>query len=157
MNTVEKKKLSIGSALMVICLFISAYSCLAQSIAQIEESKNNLNGDKGVLVLSNVPTQVAYSTDPDEQLDSIAQINGRIIYRVGVPYLLLNKQEGIKWADISLHNDEGYFIDQIFLSSLPPDCTQIKVNLKDKNLEGQSCFVRVKFDDRTRYFSILTR
>lgn len=156
MNTVAKKRISIRSILMVICLFISAYSGWAQSTAQLEESTMNLKSDEGVLVLSNVPTSVAYSTDPDEQLDSIAQINGRIVYHVGVPYLLLHKEEGIKWADISLHNTDGYFMDQIFLSALPPDCTQIKVNLKGKNLEGQSCFVRVKFDDRTRYFSILT-
>ncbi len=150
-----KKKALANNGLVIICLFFSVYPCWAQTSIQMEETPNKKKA--GVLMLCNIPAPIAYSTDPDEKVDSLGLIEGRIVYDADIPYLLLYKKEDIKWADISLHNSSGYFLDQIFLSELPPDCTQIKVNLKDKNLEGKSCFIRVKLDDRTRFFSILTR
>lgn len=150
-----KKKALVDNGLVIIFLLLSVYSCWAQSMVQMEETSNKKKA--GVLMLCNIPSPTVYSTDPDEKFDSLGLIEGQIVYDADVPYLLLNKKEDIEWADVSLHNSNGYFLDQIFLSELPPNCTHIKVNLKDKNLEGQSCFIRVKLDDRTRFFSILTR
>ncbi len=161
MNTAEKRE-KMGRFVKVFRLFIvlviSGYACTAQSSDQNEEVAINTTGvHKPVLVLSSIAAPLAYSDDTNETADTLGLIEGSIVYREDVPYLVLYKKDSIQWADVSLHNRNGYFIDQIFLSELPPGCQMIRTNLKDKNLESKSCFIRVKLDGFTKFYSILTR